>query len=201
LRITELKPGLWRWTGKHPEWAPEHGGPNGWEEEVSCFYYEAPEAVVLIDPLIPPEDPERFLEALDRDVERVGLPVRILVTARWHSRSKDELAARYGASTWVFRRGGEAPDGAQAFDAQAAEEAFLWVEEHGALVSCDVLMGDENGALRLCPESWFDEGWNHARLRETLRPLLDLPVELVLPTHGEPIVDGARDALARALGE
>jgi hypothetical protein len=30
-------------------------------------------------------------------------------------------------------------------------------------------------------------------------PLLDLPVELVLPAHGDPVLEHGREALARAL--
>ena len=33
-----------------------------------------------------------------------------------------------------------------------------------------------------------------------LRPLLGLPVELLLATHGEPVLDDAHGALERALG-
>jgi hypothetical protein len=33
-----------------------------------------------------------------------------------------------------------------------------------------------------------------------LRPLLDLPVEIVLPAHGEPVLANGRAALASALG-
>jgi hypothetical protein len=36
-------------------------------------------------------------------------------------------------------------------------------------------------------------------LRDALRPLLDLPVELVLVSHGEPVLAQGRDALAEAL--
>ena len=39
------------------------------------MYYEAPDAVVLIDPLLPAGEEEEFLAYLDRDVERLGLPV------------------------------------------------------------------------------------------------------------------------------
>src|SRR5262245_16073809 len=35
--------------------------------------------------------------------------------------------------------------------------------------------------------------------KEKLRPLLDLPVELLLPTHGDPVLDDAQRALTRAL--
>jgi hypothetical protein len=38
-------------------------------------------------------------------------------------------------------------------------------------------------------------------LRAALRPLLDLPVELVLVSHGTPVLSGGRDAIARALGD
>jgi hypothetical protein len=36
-------------------------------------------------------------------------------------------------------------------------------------------------------------------LREALRPLLDLPVELVLVSHGEPVLEHGRAAIAAAL--
>jgi hypothetical protein len=36
-------------------------------------------------------------------------------------------------------------------------------------------------------------------LRAALGPLLDLPAELVLVSHGEPVVRGGRAAIARAL--
>jgi hypothetical protein len=35
---------------------------------------------------------------------------------------------------------------------------------------------------------------------EKPRPLLDLPVELLLATHGDPVTDDAQGALRRALG-
>ena len=38
-----------------------------------------------------------------------------------------------------------------------------------------------------------------ADVRRELRPLLDLSIELVLVSHGEPILEGGRDELAQAL--
>jgi hypothetical protein len=72
----EIATGLWRWTGLHPAWTPADGGPDGWEQEVGCYFYEGPDAIALFDPLVPMEDRDRFFEALDRDVERAGTPVR-----------------------------------------------------------------------------------------------------------------------------
>ena len=87
MDVRELAPGLWRWTGWHEEW----------KQEVGCVYYEHAGEVCLIDPLVPPEDPDRFWAALDRDVERAGGSVHVLLTVFWHARSAGEVVARYGA--------------------------------------------------------------------------------------------------------
>src|SRR5919108_611415 len=78
MDVEAIAPGLWRWTTPHPDWTPEQGGPDGWEAAVGSVYYEAPAAVVLIDPLVPAEteERERFWRALERDVEAVGRPLR-----------------------------------------------------------------------------------------------------------------------------
>jgi hypothetical protein len=39
----------------------------------------------------------------------------------------------------------------------------------------------------------------HDELRGRLRPLLELPVELLLPTHGDPIAENARKTLEQAV--
>ena len=55
---------------------------------------------------------------------------------------------------------------------------------------------------RLCPPGWLrylEPGLTHGELRDALRTLLDLPVELVLVSHGEPVLDDGRAALERAL--
>jgi hypothetical protein len=56
--------------------------------------------------------------------------------------------------------------------------------------------------LRICPDSWLRylaSGMTGEELRAALRPLQELPIELVLVSHGEPVLAGAREALARAL--
>jgi glyoxylase-like metal-dependent hydrolase (beta-lactamase superfamily II) len=212
VQVQKLRDGLWRWTGLHPDWTPDDGGPEGWEQEVASVYYEASDAVVLIDPLVPPEDEERFWAALDRDVERAGTPVHVLLTVFWHARSSQAIADRYGAEIWAhekalqaperpveptrtFRFGEALPGGVGPMDAVEFEEAILWISSHGALVSGDVILGSP---LRLCPESWLGQS-SHAALKDGLRPLLDLPVELVLPSHGAPVLQDGRAALAAIL--
>jgi glyoxylase-like metal-dependent hydrolase (beta-lactamase superfamily II) len=191
VRVQEVAPGLWRWTGLHPDWKPSDAGPEGWSQEVGCVYYEAPDAVILVDPLAPPEDEERFWAALDRDVERAGKPVRVLLTVSWHGRSAEAVAKRYGAAT-----DGPLPAGVEAHAAPAGEETVYRLPAHGALVFGDIVLGVDGG-VRLCPESWLDG--TLAQLRDELRPLLELPVERVLVSHGEPVLADGRAALERAL--
>jgi glyoxylase-like metal-dependent hydrolase (beta-lactamase superfamily II) len=189
VRVHEIATGLWRWTALHPAWTPADGGPDGWEQEVSCVFYEAPGAIVLVDPLVPMEDRDRFFEALDRDVERIGRPVRVLLTVGHHRRSSGELAERYSGTI------GEMPAGVQiAFDRWG--ERVYWIPEHRALVFGDVVVG-RAGGLRL-PRTWIGDE-HYDAVVAGLRPLLDLPVERVLVAHGEPVLEEAQAALAAAL--
>jgi glyoxylase-like metal-dependent hydrolase (beta-lactamase superfamily II) len=70
----------------------------------------------------------------------------------------------------------------------------LWVESHGALVAGDTLIDRGNGLE--FPADWADKGVPPEQILEGLRLLLQLPVELVLATHGGPT---DRAALERAL--
>jgi glyoxylase-like metal-dependent hydrolase (beta-lactamase superfamily II) len=116
--------------------------------------------------------------------------VRILLTVSWHGRSAEAVAKRYGAAT-----DGPLPAGVEMHAAPAAEETVYRLPAHGALVFGDVVLGADGG-VRLCPESWLDGSL--AQLKDELRPLLDLPVERLLVSHGEPVLEGGRAALARA---
>ncbi|HXG75100.1 MAG TPA: hypothetical protein VNJ53_00880 [Gaiellaceae bacterium] len=207
MDVSRIDPGLWRWTGWHAEWGAE----------VGCTYCETPDGVVLIDPLVPPEDEQRFLDALDRDVRRAGGPVHVLVTVFWHVRDTAALVERYGARVWApargraavarragtvtdaFRPGDSLPGGIVAQRTARATEVVYWLPEQRTLVPGDVLLGAEGGGVRLCPESWLPANATRAALAESLRPLLDLPVERILVSHGEPVLADAREALAAAL--
>ena len=212
MDVRELAPGLWRWTALHSDWSPG----DDWEQEVGCVYLETAASLPLIDPLVPSEPAARetFLQHLDADVERNGKPVSILLTVHWHERSSAELAERYGADVWAnegavgeidsvtnpFAPADVLPGGLIGIDAQRAGETLLWLPDQHALVSGDVLLGDGDGGLRVCPESWL-HGITRLELKLALAGLLDLPVELVLVSHGEPVLADGKVALAQALAE
>jgi hypothetical protein len=202
MSLLEHRPGLYRWTSRHPEAVddPEPGSPADWPPDVGCVAYLAPDALVLVDPLV--EEGGEVEGELDALVERHGRRVAILTTIGFHRRSRDRLAERYGASTSRARR--TLPRGVVTLPVRSAGETMVWLPEHAALVPGDRLLGDGAGGIRLCPPSWLGylrNGMTPERLRDALRPLLDLPVELVLVSHGEPVLAGGRAALASALLE
>ena len=199
--LVELAPGLHRWTARHPDAAPnpDPGSPADWGPDVASVAYEAPDALVLVDPLVP-DDRADLRDALDALVRRHGRRVAILTTLGFHRRSKEELAARYDASTSRART--TLPAGVETVQIRGAGETMVWLPEPRALVPGDRLLGADGGGLRLCHDSWLrylPSGMRAPELREALRPLLDLPVEMVLVSHGAPVRRGGRDAIARAL--
>jgi hypothetical protein len=199
--LVEVAPGLHRWTARHPDADPNPnpGSPADWGPDVGCVAYEAPDALVLVDPLVP-DDRADLRDALDGLVRRHGRRVAILTTLGFHRRSRDELAARYDASTSRART--TLPAGVETVQIEGAGETMVWLAEQRALVPGDRLIGADGGGLRLCADSWLrylPSGMRAPELREALRPLLDLPVEMVLVSHGEPVLRGGRDAIARVL--
>jgi glyoxylase-like metal-dependent hydrolase (beta-lactamase superfamily II) len=97
------------------------------------------------------------------------------------------------------RRAGHRSVPARAFRTARAAEVVYWIPRHRAVVPGDVLLGDGEGGVRLCPESWMPAKKTLDDLAESLRPLLELPVERVLVSHGEPVLRGGTSALAAAL--
>lgn len=183
MELERIADGLWRWTAVHPEWKPG----EGWDPEVACVYAEEPDAIVLIDPLVPGEDEERFWRALDRDVGRLARPVAVLLTSHWHERSAREVEARYEATR-------EPPGGVQTIPV-SHEEVVYWLAVYSALVAGDALLGGPDG-LRLQPPEWLDG--DYPAFVAAVGGLLELPVERVLPSHGPAVVEQGREALAHA---
>ena len=209
MEVTRIADGLWRWSTYYGEW----------RDQVGSVYVEREDAIVLVDPLVPEErgEADRFWRALDRDVERSGAPVHVLVTVFWHARSSAEVVRRYGgrlhAATRaraaierrthevadVFRPGDPLPAGIEALPSGRATEVVLWIPAHETLVPGDVLLGSDDGGLRLCPRSWLPSAVGHAELRAALAPLLELPVRRVLVSHGTPVLEHGRALLSAAL--
>jgi glyoxylase-like metal-dependent hydrolase (beta-lactamase superfamily II) len=209
--VRELQTGLWYWSATHPDWTPAEGGADGWGPEVSSYAIDDGERLLLIDPLAPPSEIEELA---------AGRETAIVLTCPWHERDARSLVERLGAPVFVpppdegnddvewlrdelerleqegkvFSAGDRLPVGVDAFPGMLANDLVLWVESRRALVAGDTLV-DRGRGLEL-PADWLREGQTREQVLEALRPLLELPVELVLPTHGAPT---DRAALERAL--
>jgi hypothetical protein len=171
--VDELVPGLSTWTERHPNWSPdqEHWGPD-----VRSYALLRGDEVVLFDPLDPPRN---LLE---------GRTASVVLTAEWHKRSSPRLGLP------VHDTGDPLPDGVEERQAfYLPEERFLWLPAQRALIA-----GDSLPNAGQVPDAWLDVP--RERYTESLRPLLDLPIELLLPTHGDPVLEDAHGHLERVLG-
>jgi glyoxylase-like metal-dependent hydrolase (beta-lactamase superfamily II) len=167
---------------------------------VSSYAIDDGERLLLLDPLAPPALVDQL--AAEREAA-------VVLTCPWHARDARALAERLGAPLYVpppdegdpnpvegevFRAGDRLPVGVEAFPGMEPNDLVLWIESRRALVVGDTLI-DRGQGLEF-PVEWAKEGVPPAQILERLRPLLALPVELVLPTHGAP---ADRAALERAL--
>jgi glyoxylase-like metal-dependent hydrolase (beta-lactamase superfamily II) len=199
-RVRELQRGVWHWQARHPEWTPKDAGPKGWGPEVSSYAIDDGKRLLLIDPLSPPS----LVDELASGREPV-----VLLTCPWHRRDAQGVVERLGASVYVpppddgdpdpvrgtvFEAGERLPVAVEAFPGMEANDLVLWVESRRALVTGDTLVDRGNGLE--FPADWATKGPSPEEILASLRPLLELPVELVLPTHGAPT---DRAALERAL--
>ena len=185
--MEEIRPGLKRWAGPHPEFDPVGDDLDESYTDVASALFHADDALVLIDPLIR----EDLWPELDEEVKGSGKPVVVLTTIHFHERSRDDVVRRYGG-----RLGGDVL-GIRAFTAERADEVAYWLEQPRALVFGDAVLGDRKGGLRITP--WARDAEGLEKTRRALLPLLDLPIDIVLPAHGNAVLADGRDALARAL--
>jgi glyoxylase-like metal-dependent hydrolase (beta-lactamase superfamily II) len=185
--IEEIRPGLKRWAGPHPEFNPSEDDLGDSYGDVASALFHGDDALVFIDPLVP----EELWPALDAEVKESGKPVVVLTTIYFHERNRDDVARRYGG-----KLGGDVA-GVLAFSAERADEVAYWLEEPRAVVFGDAVLGDQAGGLRITP--WARNAEGLEKTRQALLPLLDLPIEVVLPAHGNAVLANGREALARAL--
>jgi glyoxylase-like metal-dependent hydrolase (beta-lactamase superfamily II) len=196
--LRDVADGLWIWRLDYPDWRPE----AGWPERVTSTCVESGGEVAVLDALAPPEDAGEIWERLDRRP-----PTMAVVLKPDHVRDVDVFVRRYSARAfgpWLFFRtnvpeteleeiepGSELPGGLCAlYDGRGRNETPLWLPEQRALVFADAVTAPD-GELRV----WATP--HIARALPALRALLELPFELVIVAHGEPVHD--RAAYERAL--
>jgi hypothetical protein len=219
--MQELAPGLWHWQARHPDWGPD----EPWDPDVSSYAVDDGRRLLLFDPLgVPGAVEERAADREtaivltapwhERDarglVERLGAPVYTPLpdTAEDLMRIYGITAEQAGDGSpdvvWLMKEGiGEARPfaagdrldvGVEAFPGAKPNDTVLWIASHGAVVAGDTLV-DFGKGLEL-NSRWLDPNVPREQVAGGLCPLLDLPVEHMLATHGGPF---DRAALERAL--
>ena len=218
--MRELQAGLWHWQAPHPGWTPA----ERWPQEVSSYAIDDGARLLLFDPLSVPD--ELLERAADREpvvvltapwherdtrslVERFGVPVYAPLPD-----TADDLMHKFGITAeqagdgspdLVWLRAGDAGEwhpysagdrlvlGIEAFPGREHNDMVLWVEDRNTVVCGDTLV-DFGEGFEIA--SWLRADVTREQVVAGLRPLLDRPVEHVLPAHGAPT---DRAALERAL--
>jgi glyoxylase-like metal-dependent hydrolase (beta-lactamase superfamily II) len=197
--IRDIAPGLWIWRLEHPDWKPG----LGWDGQVTSTYVESGGEVAVLDALAPPDDTDEVWARLE-----ARPPTMLVVMKPDHVRDVDLFARRYQARAFgpdVFHSGdapetelewigpkSELPGGLVAlYDGRSRNETPLWLPEQRALAFSDAMTAPE-GELRIWATPWHEE-W----VLPAFRAMLELPFEIVIVSHGEPVHD--RDAFERAL--
>ncbi len=191
--MREILPGVFTW----PWFSQPHGyNFNGW---LVCH----PGGNLCIDPVEP------TAEAL-AELTRQGVS-RILLTNRNHVRAANQVRARTGARTAIhpddatYARGQQAElDDALHVGEKIApfvvvgvpgkspgEVALHWPERRILLVG-DSVIGNPPGRCNLLPERVMDDP---ARLRASIKQLLELDFATLLVGDGEPILQDAKERL------
>ncbi len=219
--MQEIAPDIWSWTAPHPEYRPR-------AEEVVSYALRDEGVLALVDPLLPadPEPRREVLEALDA-LAGGAARVELLVTIPYHTRSTEELLGRYAESRparlWghanvrrrladpglltevPWTRPGEAvavADGlALAYTIgrpRRSERPYLFPALR-AVVFGDAVVGVADGVRFWNQSTGTGAAWYRDVFAPTLAPLAAQDVERVLVTHGPPVLQDGRRALAACL--
>jgi glyoxylase-like metal-dependent hydrolase (beta-lactamase superfamily II) len=197
--VHEVRTGVWHWETRHPEWNDR----QWWGPLVSSYAIDDGARLLLFDPLGPPAELEELAAAREP---------AIVLTCPWHRRDGEAIAKRYGAPLFVpppdagdpspvdgtvFEAGDRLPVGVEAFPGMEQNDLVLWIESHRALVAGDTFQ-DRGDGLQFLGELMNNVpgGVDTKQILHDMQPLLALPVDVVLPTHGSP---ADKAALERAL--
>jgi hypothetical protein len=214
--MRELKARLWHWQAPHPQWEPA----AGWPQDVSSYAIDDGERLLLFDPLAVPDEllalertPAIVLTAPwhERDTQALVARFGATVFAPPPDTAQD-LVEKFGITPeeagggspdlrWLRRGddvhwyadGDRLPIGVDAFAGREHNDLVLWHAGAGAVIAGDSLTDFGSG---LTTNEWLRAGVTRRQVVDRLRPLLDLPVEIVCPAHGAPT---DRAALERAL--
>jgi glyoxylase-like metal-dependent hydrolase (beta-lactamase superfamily II) len=191
--MKEILTGIFTW--------PWFSEPHGYN--FNGYFIRHADGNLCVDPVEPTEN----------DLgELAGYGVaRILLTNRNHSRAANKVRARTGARTAIHAADAAhaRSEGAELDDelhigekigpltviganGKSPGEMVLHWPERKILIVGDAVVGDPPGRCKLLSEKVVDD---LPRLRESVRSLLALDFDVLLPGDGEPILQSAKERL------
>ena len=175
MEVVRVAEGLWRWTAYYEEW----------RDEVGCVVLrgarrDRPDRSARAGRA--DRRRHRFWEALDRDVKRAerarctsssrssgtrGAPPRSSAATAagctWRAAPARRSSAGRTPSRTCSARATRCREASRRSRAAAPPRSSTGSRQHRALVPGDVILGADDGGLRLCPQSWLPAGVDHAR--------------------------------------
>ncbi len=196
--MREVLPGIWTWEGREV----------GYSRPVRGYFVA--DVACLIDP---PYLSDGTLASLPSDAR----PRAILLTDHFHIRSAPAWCDEAGCEVWLHRHERAWTDahidhwfgdGETLLDHFRViqipdsfffgESAFLWKRAGGVLFVGDGVRGRDGQSLWLTGTRHLRRtGSSAADAVEGLNVLLDYEFDALLPSHGPPVLTGAKDALAQ----
>jgi glyoxylase-like metal-dependent hydrolase (beta-lactamase superfamily II) len=191
--MKEVLSGIFTW--------PWFSEPHGYN--FNGYLLSLPSGNFCIDPVEPGAE----------DLEQLGTRgvARILITNRNHSRAANKIRTRTGARTAIHpadavharTEGAELDDELRIGEAigpltvvgapgKSPGEVVLHWPERKILIAGDAVVGDPPGKCKLLPDKVVDDP---ALLRQSVRSLLTLDFDILLPGDGEPILKDAKNRL------
>ncbi len=160
------------------------------------------EGLVFIDPV----------RLVDRELDMLGVPTAIALTARCHQRASWRYRRDFGAPVWLpedaaaadeepdhrYAEGDVLPGGLKAVRTPGPEwphYSFLLERDPGVVFVSD-LIGGAGGQLHFIPPEYHEDP---AATRRSVELLLDLPFAVMCLDHGAPLTEDPKAALRRLL--
>ena len=184
-------------------------GRQGWEREVASAAIVREDEFVLVDPLAPADEADRETFWGRSTGRRASWRAARRPDVAWHLRSTAEVArATRDPRVAARRHGGRtgrptASTSATSFPAGSARSTGTGRPRRSLVARAPSAPERRRhprraGGAAPASDSWVPEGLTGASAA-ALAPLLGLPVEVVLPAHGDPVLADGAAALERAL--
>lgn len=197
--LHDIAPGLWIWRTEHPDWDPS----ADWKPPVTSTCVHSGNEVAVLDPIAPAYDAAALWARLEAAPPTMAVVLSPITSATSISSAPATAPApsgpgSTGATTCPIPSSRPSSRAASCREGcgRSTTGAGGWRRRSGFPISvrscfADALTAPE-GELRVWASPAHDD-----RALPALRALLELPFELVIVSHGDPVHD--RDAYERAL--